>query len=275
MNFDEYIEDEFENKEEFNDIEDDLYDNIESEEESDCIDEEEKTYTIMDDLKVKNKKMYFDEELVKDLIINQYQPFLDYEINEKGKKVCISRERVSKSIEKEIMANLLLIANAIINKYKYWRFEPLEDLRAESLKAMWQYLPNFVPGKGSAFDLFSIICKRHLLNYTLKNYKHRLTSDVEVCYDISSQDPINYNLFFEDIEKTFLKIINEHYEGEKKKEYIELTAILMEYLDKNKKICGKNDLLSVFKEYGYKSTAYKKFIEEMSQYKDEFYELAK
>ena len=275
MNFDEYIEDEFENKEEFNDIEDDLYDNIESEEESDCIDEEEKSYTIMDDLKVKNKKMYFDEELVKDLIINQYQPFLDYEINEKGKKVCVSRERVSKNIEKEIMANLLLIANAIINKYKYWRFEPLEDLRAESLKAMWQYLPNFVPGKGSAFDLFSIICKRHLLNYTLKNYKHRLTSDVEVCYDISSQDPINYNLFFEDIEKTFLKIINEHYEGEKKKEYIELTAILMEYLDKNKKICGKNDLLSAFKEYGYKSTAYKKFIEEMSQYKDEFYELIK
>ena len=49
----------------------------------------------------------------------------------------------------------------------------------------------------------------------------------------------------------------------------------MEYLDKNKKICGKNDLLSTFKEYGYKSTTYKKFIEEMSQYKDEFYELAK
>ena len=274
-NFEEDIENEpFENKS-FDEISEDenFNDDIENEE-LDCIDEE-KNYTIMDDLKVKNKKMYFDEELVKDLIINHYQPFLDYSINEKGKKVCISRERVSKDVEKEIMANLLLIANAIINKYKYWRFEPLEDLRAESLKAMWQYLPNFVPGKGSAFDLFSIICKRHLLNYTLKNYKHRLTTDVEVCYDISSPDPTNYNLFFEDIEKTFLKIINEHYEGEKKKEYIELTSILMEYLDKNKKICGKNDLLSTFKEYGYKSTAYKKFIEEMSQYKDEFYELAK
>ena len=44
----------------------------------------------------------------------------------------------------------------------------------------------------------------------------------------------------------------------------------MEYLDKNKKIVGKNDLVSAFREYGYKSSDYKKFIEEMSKYREAF-----
>lgn len=239
-------------------------------------DEEEKTRTIFDDFEIpKNKNMYFDEELVKDLIINQYQPYLEYEFNEKGKKVCISRDRASKEVEKQIMGNLLLIAKAIVNKYRYWRFEPYEDLWAESLKAMWYYLPNFTPDKGSAFDLFSIICKRHLLNYTLKNYKHRITSNVDEHFDLQSNNGVNYNIFFDNLEKTFLTIIDENYIGEKRKKYIELTSILMEYLVKNEKVVGKNDLLSAFKEYGYKSTEYKKFIEDMMQYKDEFYSICK
>ena len=41
-------------------------------------------------------------------------------------------------------------------------------------------------------------------------------------------------------------------------------------LDKNKKIVGKNDLVSAFREYGYKSSDYKKFIEEMSKYREAF-----
>ena len=235
--------------------------------------EEEKSPSILDGLKTSKKGMYFDEELVKGLIVEQYQPFLDYEINEKGKRVCVNRERASKEVEKEIMANLYLIANAIINKYRYWRFEPLEDLQAEALKAMWYYLPNFTPGKGSAFDLFSIICKRHLLNFTLKNYKHRIAGDIEVCYDISSPEETNYPILFDNIEKTFLNIINKHYVGKKRKRYIELTSILIEYIVKNGKIVGKNDLLSAFKEYGYKSAEYKKFIEDLMKYKDEFYKM--
>ena len=46
----------------------------------------------------------------------------------------------------------------------------------------------------------------------------------------------------------------------------------MEYIVKNGKIVGKNDLLSAFKEYGYKSAEYKKFIEEIMKYKEEFYD---
>jgi hypothetical protein len=262
------LDDDYE-EEQIEDYEEDLEEDDE-EEENDG--DPPKMSSILDILKNNRKGMYFDEELVKGLIVEQYQPFLDYEINEKGKRVCVNRERASKEVEKEIMANLYLIANAIINKYRYWRFEPLEDLQAEALKAMWYYLPNFVPGKGSAFDLFSIICKRHLLNFTLKNYKHRIAGDIDVCYDVSTPDETNYPLLFDTLEKTFLKIINRHYIGKKRKKYIELTSILMEYIVKNGKIVGKNDLLSAFKEYGYKSAEYKKFIEELMMYKEEFFD---
>jgi hypothetical protein len=47
----------------------------------------------------------------------------------------------------------------------------------------------------------------------------------------------------------------------------------MEYIVKNGKIVGKNDLLSSFKEYGYKSAEYKRFIEDLMKYKNEFYDL--
>lgn len=263
---------EYDSDEESYNLDDEDEEGKEQEEEPEEI---KKAPSILSALTKGKKNMYFDEELVKDLIVNQYQPFLDYGVNEKGKKVCTCRDRASKDVEKEIMGNLLLIANAIINKYRYWRFEPVDDLQAEALKAMWYYLPNFVPGKGSAFDLFSIICKRHLLNFTLKNYKHRIASDIDSCYDVANPEAVDYNILFDNIEKTFLSIINKHYIGAKRKKYIELTSILMEYLVKNNKIVGKNDLLSAFKEYGYKSTEYKKFIEEISKYKEELYEVVK
>lgn len=273
MNFDEYDEEYNEDENFSNENDLDLEDEELSELKQPEEDDSENVNILKEEFKKEKKNMYFDEELVKDLLINKYQPFLDYEINEKGKRVCVSRERADKKVEKEIMANLYLIANAIINKYRYWRFDTVDELQAEALRAMYVYLPNYVPGKGSCFDLFSIICKRHLLNFTLKGYKHRTTADISVCFDVANPDEINYNLFFDDLEKTFLNVINKHFIKEKRKKYIELTSILMEYLNKNKKIVGKNDLLSAFKEYSFKSTEYKKFIADLSPYKQEFFDL--
>ena len=216
----------------------------------------------------KNKKqnMYFDEERIKHLIVDVYQPSLKYDKD--GKIIARDVEA-----EEEILQALLLIVSAIINKYMFWRFDSTEDLEAEGLSACWKYLPKYVPGKGTAFNLFSILCKMDLLNYTLKMKKHRLTADIDICPDVEQKQETNYNLFFEDLEATFLKIIDEHYIKEKRKKYIELTSILMEYLVKNKNIVGKNDLFCAFRSYGYKTTDYKKFIEEISEYKSEFTQL--
>lgn len=214
-----------------------------------------------------NKNMYFDNAKVEDLIVNVYQPSLVYDENGK----IISK---NEKAEKEIMVNLFSIANAIINKYSYWRFDSVDELQAECLAAMWKYLPKFTPGKGTAFNLFSILCKRHLLNYTLKNQKHRLTADIDICTDVKNIDEEHYNLFFEDLENNFLKIIDSHFVKAKRKRYTELCAVLMEYLYNNRNIVGKNDLLSAFREYGFKSSDYRKFILDMKKYETSFYELA-
>ena len=48
----------------------------------------------------------------------------------------------------------------------------------------------------------------------------------------------------------------------------------MEYVRENKMIIGKNDLFSTFREYGYKTSDYKKFIADIEPYKQQLYELA-
>lgn len=214
-------------------------------------------------------KMYFDEEYVKGLILNEYQPYLVYGINEKGKRVCTDRSKVSRAVEKEIMSNLFLIANAIINKYRFWRFDTVEELQAEALRAMWVYLPNFIPGKGTVFNLFSLICKKDLLNFTLKGYKDRITSDIDTCYDLSYNKQVDYDMIFNNLEAALMDVINKNFLRDKRKKYIELASILLNYIKENQKIVGKNDLLSEFKSFGYKSTEYKKFIEDISKYRDE------
>lgn len=215
----------------------------------------------------RKKNMYFDDAHITDLICNKYQPSLKYDEN--GKIISCDKEA-----EQEILANLLLIANAIINKYSYWRFAEVEDMQSECLKECWKYLPKFTPGKGTAFNLFSILCKRHLLNYTLRLAKHRTTADIDIHPEKEADQEENYGMFFESIETNFLDVINKHYVKDKRKKYIELTSILMEYLDKNRTVVGKNDLISTFREYGYKSTDYKEFISEMKKYEPSFYELA-
>ena len=85
----------------------------------------------------------------------------------------------------------------------------------------------------------------------------------------------NFTFFLESLEQFFIEKINTHFE-DKKEKYLELTAILMEYLDKNGgQVLGKNDLFSAFRSYGYKLSDYKNFIKDMEQFKNEFYELAR
>ena len=67
------------------------------------------------------KNNYFDEERITHLIVDVYKPSLVYDEN--GKIIKRNLEA-----EKEILAALLLIVRAIINKYMYWRFDSVEDL---------------------------------------------------------------------------------------------------------------------------------------------------
>lgn len=218
-------------------------------------------------MKKKEKNMYFDNEYVTELITN-YQQSLEFDEN--GKII-----KADKSLEKEIVTNLMLIVNAIINKYSFWRFDEVENLQAEAIAECWKYIPNFDTSKGTCFNLFSLICKYHLIGFTLKEHKNRQNADVDIHPELESQQGFEFDDFLEDLEKIFIAKIKENFPN-KEKQYIELTAILMEYLVKTGgQILGKNDLYSAFRGYGYKLSEYSSFIKDMMKFKEDFYELAR
>ena len=243
-------------------IDDELYDEEESEEDFEENFEEEEEEK--EEKKVNN---YYDEERMTYLLI-EFQKSLKFD--EDGK--IISR---NETVENEIVKNLENIAKAIIYRYSYQRFEPVDELTAEAVSAMWKYIPKFDPTKGKSFGLFSNIAKKHLLNITYKGYKVRLMKDVDITPEAHEKESYKKDVFFlEDMEKIFYEIIEKKFK-EKEKEYKELTAILINYIEENKVIVGKKDLYLEFKKYGYKTSQYKKFIENISQYKNEIYEQLK
>ena len=232
--------------------------------------EEEENKNFLDELKPKVKKqknMYFDNEYVTDLITKYQQSLV---LDENGVII-----KADKSLEEEIISNLMLIVRAIINKYSLWRFDETENLQAEAITECWKYIPNFDTSKGTCFNLFSLICKYHLIGYTSKEHKNRQNADVDIHPELESREPFNYSFFLESLEQFFIEKINNHFQNKKEK-YLELVAILMEYLDKNGgQVLGKNDLFSAFRSYGYKLSEYKSFIKDMEQFKDELYELVR
>ena len=215
---------------------------------------------------MKESKNYFDNERVTELIL-KYQKSLVFD----GDRIIKS----DKTIEEEIIKNLMLIVNAIINKYSLWRFDETENLQAEAIAECWKYIPNFDVSKGTCFNLFSLICKYHLIGYTVKEHKNRQAADIDIHPEVESQEEFDYSFFLESLEQFFIEKIKTHFK-DKEEKYLELTAILMEYLDKNGgQVLGKNDLFSAFRGYGYKLSDYKNFIKDMEQFKEELYDLAR
>lgn len=215
------------------------------------------------------KGMYFDEDYFADLVINKYLPTIKRDENGK----IISSDKV---VEKEVLANMLLVVNAVINKYGIWRFGKIEVLRSEGLAECWRSLPTFDPSrKKKFFHFLSLVTKYHLINLTKKDKEMREAADIAIQPNLESNICVKNEFFFEDMECVLFDIIDEHFpEKEKHEKYIDLASILMEYVRENKMIIGKNDLFSTFREYGYKTSDYKKFIADIEPYKQQLYELA-
>lgn len=211
-------------------------------------------------------KMYFNEEHVKSLI-TRFQS--EMKQGKSGGYYCDD-----KKLEKEIVDNLMLIVNAIINKYSFWLFDTPEELQQESIAECWKALPTFDSSKGTCFNLFSLICKYHLIQYTVKQKNNRLNADIDIHPELAQPEEHNMELFLEAFENLILTGIAKHY-PEKQEKYVKLTAILMEYLVKNQAILGKTDLTNAFKSYGFKVSEVKEYLKDIELFKEEAYELAK
>lgn len=212
------------------------------------------------------KKMYFDEAHVKELV-TRFQN--EMKKSDDGGYYCDDKQ-----LEKEIVSNLMLIVNAIINKYSFWLFDTVDELRQEAIAECWKALPTFNPEKGTCFNLFSLICKYHLIQFTVKQKNNRMNADIDIHPEVAYPEDHNFDLFLEDLETLLLKGIAEKY-PEKYDRYIKLTAVLMEYLYKNHAVLGKNDLIAAFKSYGFRASEFKEFIKDIEVFKEQAYELAK
>lgn len=216
-----------------------------------------------------SKNMYFDEDYFVDIVLNRYLPSASTDSN--GKLYY-----KDKKAEQEVLAMMLKIVEAVINKYGIWRFEKREVLRCEGLAECWRSLPTFDPSrKKKFFHFLSLVTKYHLINLTKRDKEMREAADVAIQPDLESQPYVKDNFFFEDMEITLFDIIDKHFNTpEKHDKYIDLASILMEYIRNNRMIIGRNDLFSTFREYGYKTSDYKKFIADIEPYKEQFYDLA-
>lgn len=211
-------------------------------------------------------KMYYDEKLAVDLI-HKWQDSA-YIMN----GVVMQRDI---NIENKIMVEINKIALAIINQYRYHIFEPTEDLMQEAVKECWRNLPKFSTAKGTSFNYFSLICKRHLLNYTTRRSKHRNLNDVDEQIDLESKKEINYDLFFDDLEVTLFRIINENYLRAKRKKYLVIASVILDYLRKTRKYISKTDMYSWGRSWGLKTSDIREFITSMSSYKEDIFSISR
>ena len=145
------------------------------------------------------KGFYFDEDYFADLVLNHYLPSIKKDEN--GNII-----GSDKTLEKEVLANMLLIVNAVINKYGIWRFEKFEILQSEGLAECWRSLPTFDPSrKKKFFHFLSLVTKYHLINLTKKDKEMRETADIAIQPDLEGRYNVGNEFFFEDMEADVVK----------------------------------------------------------------------
>lgn len=199
-------------------------------------------------------KMYYDEQEALRLI-DEYNKTKVIQNN-----TVICKDPV---VEHEIMIMIKKIVIAIINNYRYYIFEDYEDLIQEGMRACYTGLQKYTVEKGTSFNYFSIISKRHLLNYTQRRQKHRNHQDIEEQLEVEGREIMNFNLFINDFKSNLFTIIDESFVRTKRKQYTRIAVVLVDYLEKSRKVINKTDLYAWCRSYGIKSHTVREFVKEL------------
>jgi hypothetical protein len=125
--------------------------------------------------------------------------------------------------------------------------------------------------KGTAFNFFSIISKRSLLNYTDRRKKHRNHNDIAEHIDLYDNKTMNFDFYLEEVRDNLIDIINGSFVGKRRKNYIEISLILTDYLFKTKKFVSKTDFYSWARSYGKRSIDIREFMKAMKEHGTELF----
>ena len=217
----------------------------------------------LDKEKLKEAKKYFDETFFRQTLTD-YKKSLVY----RDDKIVIKDEKLELSLVKQVEK----IVNAIIIVYRYYIFEDYEDLKQHALNACFTNFLKFDPTKGTAFNYYSIIAKISLLNYTDRKQKHRNHKNIDEQLDLEAREILNYDLFFDELENTLFAIIDENFIGTKRKKYVKIASVILDYLRKTKKFVGKSDLYAWGRSLGIKNNEIRDFVNDIANFNKELFE---
>lgn len=131
----------------------------------------------------------------------------------------------------------------------------------------------FNTSKGSAFNFFTKISRISLLNYTTRREKHRSHTDIETQQHLESRYSHNPAFFFDSLEASLFKIIDENYIGKKRKRFITIASLILDYMRKTEKFVSKSDLYSWARSYGVKNVEIREFIKSMEEHSENIFDV--
>jgi len=210
---------------------------------------------------------YFNEEKVSKWIL-EYQKTAVREIDSEGIEIVVWKDPI---IEERIMIEVVKIVKAIIQVYRYYIFEDYDDCLQHGSMSCFQNFMKWTPSKGTCFNFFSIISKRSLLNYTDRRKKHRNHNDIAEQVDLYDEKTMNFDFYLEEVRDTLLDIIDHSFVGKKRKNFIEISLILIDYLYKTKKFVSKTDFYSWARSYGKRSIDIREFMKAMREHGTELF----
>ncbi len=207
--------------------------------------------------KTKKKNYYYDEAKVQ-AMLEEYQKT----------HIVTGNRLVYKDVklERQIVNEVEKIVDAIIMNYRYYAFEPYDDLKQHALMSCFTNFLKFTKEKGTSFNFFSLISKISLLNYTTRKKKHRNHQNVDDQIGLMSRKEFNFSVFIEDLEDTLFRIVDENFLGTKRTKYNKIAALLVDYLHKTEKFISKSDLYSWCRSYGVKNSDVREFVKEIGKY---------
>lgn len=168
----------------------------------------------------------------------------------------------------DILSHVKDIINGIIFTHKFTAFEPYDDLLQEASLACLIALERFNPDKGTAFNYFSLVAKKSLTYYTLKNRKNRNNYPIDdFAFYLHNQDELT-DL---DIE-SLIDQLRIYFTDSKYKKLAALNDILEKYLKQKRKF-NKRDWFKFSKSFGFSQNLIRKYLKVVCENKKEVYEM--
>jgi len=213
---------------------------------------------------------YFDEEKFLEMLF-EFQRTAVTKVNSEGKTITIIKNEY---LEGKITEEVSKIVKAIIQVYRYYVFEPYEDCFQHGMEACFKNYLKFNPEKGTAFNYFSWIAKTSILNYTDRKKRHRNHADIEELTTHYYEDAQNFDFFLENLEDVLFRVIDENFLGKKRKKYLKIATVILEYIETTRKLVSKTDMYKSAKSWGISSSEIRSYIADMSPFIEEIYATA-